>query len=89
MASCAAGSSTRGEPSCLTIGATGTIYQMKTFKNSVKPSIKVQIIDEDAEIRIGEMKVPAVAYVREGRKKVSIRTKEEFRAKFVKDESES
>lgn len=62
---------------------------MKTFKNSVKPSIKVQIIDEDAEIRIGEMKVPAVAYVREGRKKVSIRTKEEFRAKFVKDESES
>ena len=62
---------------------------MKTFKNSVKPSIKVQIIDDDAEIRIGEMKVPAVAYVREGRKNVSIRTKGEFRAKFVKDESES
>lgn len=62
---------------------------MKKFKNSAKPSIKVQIIDDDAEIRIGEMKVPAVAYVREGRKKVSIRTKEEFRAKFVKDESES
>jgi hypothetical protein len=35
------------------------------------------------------MKVPAVAYVREGRKKVSIRTKEEFRAKFVQDESKS
>lgn len=62
---------------------------MKTFKNSVKPSIKVQVIDADAEIRIGEIKVPAVAYVREGRNKVSIRTKEEFRAKFVKDESES
>lgn len=62
---------------------------MKTFKNSVKPSIKVQVIDADAEIRIGEIKVPAVAYVREGRNKVSIRTKEEFRAKFVQDESES
>jgi len=62
---------------------------MKTFKNSVKPSIKVEVIDDDAEIRIGEMKVPAVAYVREGRKKVSIRTKEEFRAKFVQDESKS
>ena len=62
---------------------------MKTFKNSVKPSIKVEVIDDDAEIRIGEMKVPAVAYVREGRKKVSIRTKEEFRAKFFQDESKS
>jgi hypothetical protein len=61
----------------------------KTFKNSVKPSLKVQVIDEDAEIRIGEMKVPAVAYVREGRNKVSIRTKEEFKAKFVRDEPES
>jgi hypothetical protein len=47
------------------------------------------VIDEDAEIRIGEMKVPAVAYVREGRNKVSIRTKEEFKAKFVRDEPES
>ena len=61
----------------------------KTVTNSVKPSLKVQVIDEDAEIRIGEMKVPAVAYVREGRNKVSIRTKEEFKAKFVRDEPES
>lgn len=61
----------------------------KTFKNSVKPSLKVEVIDEDAEIRIGEMKVPAVAYVRKGRNKVSIRTKEEFKAKFVRDEPES
>ena len=61
----------------------------KTFKNSVKPSLKVEVIDEDAEIRIGEMKVPAVAYVREGRKRVSIRTKEEFKAKFVRDEPKS
>ncbi len=45
--------------------------------------MEVELISDDVEIRIGETKWSGVAYVREGRSKVYVRTKAEFKAKFV------
>lgn len=53
------------------------------FRNSGNKSVEVELISDDVEIRIGETKWSGVAYVREGRSKVYVRTKAEFKAKFV------
>jgi len=53
--------------------------------------VQVEVISDDVEIRIGETKWSGVAYVREGKAKLYIRTKAEFKAKFVpmKDDAKS
>ena len=53
------------------------------FRNSGNKSVEVELISDDVEIRIGETKWSGVAYVREGKGKVYVRTKAEFKAKFV------
>lgn len=53
------------------------------FKNSGNSSVQVEVISDDVEIRIGEMKWVGVAYTRDGKSKVYVRTKAEFKAKFT------
>jgi len=53
------------------------------FRNSGNKSVEVELISDDVEIRIGETKWQGVAYMREGKRKVYVRTKAEFKAKFV------
>jgi len=62
--------------------STRRVTTMK-FRNSGNKSVEVELISDDVEIRIGETKWSGVAYVREGRSKVYVRTKAEFKAKFV------
>lgn len=45
--------------------------------------MQVEIISDDVEIRIGEMKWVGVAYTRDSKSKVYVRTKAEFKAKFI------
>jgi hypothetical protein len=59
-----------------------TIQTMK-YRNSAKSSVEVELLSDDVEIRIGETKWAGVAYMREGKSKVYVRTKAEFKAKFV------
>ena len=44
--------------------------------------MEVELLSDDVEIRIGETKWAGVAYMREGKSKVYVRTKAEFKAKF-------
>lgn len=57
--------------------------QKMKFKNSGNSSVQVEVISDDVEIRIGEMKWVGVAYTRDGKSKVYVRTKAEFKAKFI------
>jgi hypothetical protein len=59
-----------------------TLLKMK-YKNSGNSSVEVELLSDDVEIRIGETKWSGVAYMREGKAKVYVRTKAEFKAKFV------
>ena len=45
--------------------------------------MQVEVISDDVEIRIGEMKWVGIAYTRDGKPKVYVRTKAEFKAKFI------
>jgi hypothetical protein len=53
------------------------------FKNSGNSTVQVEVISDDVEIRIGEMKWVGIAYTRDGKPKVYVRTKAEFKAKFI------
>jgi hypothetical protein len=53
------------------------------FKNSGNSTVQVEVISDDVEIRIGEMKWVGIAYTRDGKPKVYVRTKAEFKAKFT------
>jgi hypothetical protein len=53
------------------------------YKNCGNGSVQVEVISDDVEIRIGETKWAGVAYVRDGKSKLYVRTKAEFKAKFV------
>jgi hypothetical protein len=59
-----------------------TLLKMK-YKNSGNSSVEVELLSDDVEIRIGETKWSGVAYMREGKAKIYVRTKAEFKAKFV------
>lgn len=71
--------------------ATWTMPPKMKYKNSGNSSVQVEVISDDVEIRIGETKWSGVAYVRDGKAKLYIRTKAEFKAKFVpmKDDAKS
>jgi hypothetical protein len=60
-----------------------TTLQTMKYRNSAKNSVEVELLSDDVEIRIGETKWAGVAYMREGKSKVYVRTKAEFKAKFV------
>jgi len=57
--------------------------QKMKFKNSGNSTVQVEVISDDVEIRIGEMKWVGIAYTRNGKPKVYVRTKAEFKAKFI------
>jgi len=57
--------------------------QKMKFKNSGNSTVQVEVISDDVEIRIGEMKWVGIAYIRDGKPKVYVRTKAEFKAKFT------
>lgn len=57
--------------------------QKMKFKNSGNSTVQVEVISDDVEIRIGEMKWVGIAYTRNGKPKVYVRTKAEFKAKFT------
>lgn len=57
--------------------------QKMKFKNSGNSTVQVEVISDDVEIRIGEMKWVGIAYTRDGKPKVYVRTKAEFKAKFI------
>lgn len=59
-----------------------TLPKMK-YKNLGNSSVQVELLSDDVEIRIGETKWQGVAYMREGKRKLYVRTKAEFNAKFV------
>lgn len=59
------------------------------YKNLGNSSVQVELICDDVEIRIGETKWSGVAYLRDGKTKLYIRTKAEFKAKFVPVESDA
>ena len=59
-----------------------TLPKMK-YRNLENSSLQVELISDDVEIRIGEMKWAGVVYTRDGRSKVCVRTKAEFKAKFI------
>lgn len=59
-----------------------TLPKMK-YKNLENSSVQVELLSDDVEIRIGETKWQGVAYMREGKRKLYVRTKAEFNAKFV------
>jgi hypothetical protein len=60
-----------------------TTLQTMKYRNSAKSSVEVELLSDDVEIRIGETKWAGVVYTREGKSKVYVRTKAEFKAKFV------
>ena len=59
-----------------------TLPKMK-YRNLENSSLQVELISDDVEIRVGEMKWAGVVYTRDGRSKVCVRTKAEFKAKFI------
>ncbi len=59
------------------------MLQTMKYRNLGKSSVEVELLSDDVEIRIGETKWAGVAYMREGKSKVYVRTKAEFKAKFV------
>jgi hypothetical protein len=60
-----------------------TMLQTMKYRNLGNSSVEVELLSDDVEIRIGETKWAGVAYMREGKSKVYVRTKAEFKAKFV------
>ncbi len=59
------------------------MLQTMKYRNLGNSSVEVELLSDDVEIRIGETKWAGVAYMREGKSKVYVRTKAEFKAKFV------
>ena len=66
----------------MSVSTTSTLPKMK-YRNLENSSLQVELISDDVEIRIGEMKWAGVVYTRDGRSKVCVRTKAEFKAKFI------
>lgn len=65
------------------VQAISTMLPKMRYKNLGNSSVQVEVISDDVEIRIGETKWAGVAYMREGKRKLYVRTKAEFNAKFA------
>jgi hypothetical protein len=52
------------------------------WKSKYKPTTVVQILSDNAQVRLGETKWKGVAYL-DGKNRVCFRTSEEFYEKFV------
>ena len=56
-----------------------------TYRNRTNPSVVVEILAQDAQLRLGELRWPVVVYRRLDTGKVYVRPKAEFEAKFVSE----
>jgi hypothetical protein len=54
-----------------------------TYRNRSNPSVVVEILAQDAQLRLGELRWPVVVYRRLDNGTVYVRSKAEFDAKFV------
>ena len=54
-----------------------------TYRNRTNPSVVVEILAQDAQLRLGELRWPVVVYRRLDNGTVYVRSKAEFDAKFV------
>jgi hypothetical protein len=54
-----------------------------TFRNRTNPEVVVEILAQDAELRLGELRWPVVVYRRLDNGTVYVRSKAEFDAKFA------
>lgn len=66
-----------------TLQVISTTHLKMKYKNSGNSSVEVELLSDDVEIRIGETKWQGVVYMREGKRKLYVRTKAEFNAKFA------
>lgn len=53
-----------------------------TYRNRTNPSVVVEILAQDAQLRLGELRWPVVVYRRLDNGTVYVRSKAEFEAKF-------
>jgi hypothetical protein len=65
------------------VQAISTMQPKMRYKNLGNSSVQVELLSDDVEIRIGETKWSGVVYMREGKRKLYVRTKAEFNAKFA------
>ena len=65
------------------VQAISTMPPKMRYKNLKNSSVQVELLSDHVEIRIGETKWAGVAYMREGKRKLYVRTKAEFNAKFA------
>ena len=54
-----------------------------TYRNRTNPSVVVEILAQDAQLRLGELRWPVVVYRRLDKGTVYVRSKAEFDAKFA------
>jgi hypothetical protein len=54
-----------------------------TYRNRTNPSVVVEILAQDAQLRLGELQWPVVVYRRIDNGTIYVRSKAEFDAKFA------
>jgi hypothetical protein len=54
-----------------------------TYRNRTNPSVVVEILAQDAQLRLGELRWPVVVYRRLDNGTVYVRSKAEFDTKFA------
>lgn len=54
-----------------------------TYRNRTNPEVVVEILAQDAQLRLGELRWPVVVYRRLDNGTVYVRSKAEFEAKFA------
>jgi hypothetical protein len=54
-----------------------------SYRNRTNPSVVVEILAQDAQLRLGELRWPVVVYRRLDNGTVYVRSKAEFDAKFT------
>ena len=53
-----------------------------TYRNRTNPEVVVEILAQDAELRLGELRWPVVVYRRLDNGTIYVRSRAEFEAKF-------
>ena len=53
-----------------------------TYRNRTNPEVVVEILTQDAQLRLGELRWPVVVYRRIDNGTIYVRSKAEFEAKF-------
>ncbi len=54
-----------------------------TYRNRTNPDVVVEILAQDAQLRLGELRWPVVVYRRIDNGTIYVRSKAEFESKFA------